>query len=364
VETVDDILTFALIGVVISGGDTRRECYRWWAQAWTLAKKLDLNREVDDIDLHRIYKEDSEGAHSDSSRRFLDIEEAREERRRVLWLLYIADRHLALSYNAKLTILDAECRIYLPLDEEIWQNLDIKLPHDTLNRSYGPSKTITSVGLFEYFLPLMTILGDIVEIHHLSCHPRFSLLDLGAAIAQVEYSLSTYEASIDAFEQSSMFSMQNLSSRQAVFNGQDGSWSSQSTLQTVIITYSKHLVHVLHILLHGSWDPISMLDDMDKWITPESFVKCATHALSAATVVSEILNLDPELSFMPYLFGIYLLHGSFILLIFADRMDMANGGTISQACETIIRAHEVCVTTLNTEYQVNSPSTCHLCGGG
>lgn len=118
--------------------------------------------------------------------------------------------------------------------------------------------------------------------------------------------------------------------------------------------YSKHLLHVLHILLHGSWDPISMLDGVD-WITPNSFIKCATHAISAANAVEEVLQFDPELSFIPYLFGIYLLHGSFILLIFADRMDMATSETVTQACETIIRAHEVCVATLNTQYQVCCP---------
>lgn len=365
-ETVDDILTFSLIGIVTSGGYTRRECYRWWAKAWTLAKKFELNREVDDNELHRIYTKGVESAQLDSSQRALDIEETREERRRVWWLLYIADRHLALSFNAKLTVLDAECRIFLPLDETSWQNLDVKLTHDTLHRYYGPSKTITGVGLFEYFLPLMTILGDIVEIHHLRCHPRFGLLNLGSAVAQVEDSLNTYEESIATFEQSSILGTQNLSSGQAAIYGQNiqGSWSAQNTQNAVIIAYSKHLVHVLHILLHGSWDPISMLDDMEKWITPESFVNCANHAISAAMVVSEILDLDPELTFMPYLFGIYLLHGSFILLIFADKMDMATGDTISQACETIIRAHEVCVTTLNTEYQVSLSSSFHVYHSG
>jgi hypothetical protein len=118
-----------------------------------------------------------------------------------------------------------------------------------------------------------------------------------------------------------------------------------------IIGYSNYFLHVLHVLLHGSWDPVDMIDGSD-WITPNSFVKCATHTISAAATVAEILDYDPELNFMPYLFGIYLLHGSFILLIFADRMDMATSETIIRACETTYRAHEVCVVTLNTEYQV------------
>jgi hypothetical protein len=95
-----------------------------------------------------------------------------------------------------------------------------------------------------------------------------------------------------------------------------------------------------------------MLDDLDHWTTSPSFVKCASHSVSAAEAVSQILRFDPELSFMPYLFGIYLLHGSFILLLFADKMQIEANPTVRQACETMIRAHEVCVATLNTEYQV------------
>ena len=63
-----------------------------------------------------------------------------------------------------------------------------------------------------------------------------------------------------------------------------------------------------------------MLDDDEDWITSLKFLKCASHAIAASHAVSKILNFDPELTFMPYLFGIYLLHGSFILLLFADRM--------------------------------------------
>jgi hypothetical protein len=42
------------------------------------------------------------------------VEEVKEERRRVWWLLYIADRHLALCYNTPLKILDIECHSYQP----------------------------------------------------------------------------------------------------------------------------------------------------------------------------------------------------------------------------------------------------------
>ncbi|TVY46145.1 Xylanolytic transcriptional activator [Lachnellula subtilissima] len=358
VETVDDVLTLTLIGTVVSGGHIKRESTKWWASAWSLAKKLELNREVDDVKVHGKNgpQEAFEGEQTNSPQKLLELEEAKEERRRTWWLLYITDRHLSLAFNARLSILDAECHIYQPLDERTWQDLDLKPPHEVLHRSFSPSTTITGVGFFEYFLPLMSILGDVVEVHHLTCHPRFGLLDLGAAIAQVESSLDTYEGSLRSFEESSMFNVEHFSSSQATFGqvGDSQGWSVERTRQKLVIAYCKHLVHVLHILLHGCWDPMRMLDDgMEQWVTPDSFFKCATHAISAATAVSEIMCLDPELSFMPYLFGIYLLHGSFILLIFADRMDMSTSDAVIEACETIIRAHEVCITTLNTEYQRN-----------
>lgn len=62
-------------------------------------------------------------------------------------------------------------------------------------------------------------------------------------------------------------------------------------------------MHVLHILLHGKWDPVALLEDDNMWICSESFLAATSNAISAAQAVEEILELDPDLSFMPYLFG-------------------------------------------------------------
>lgn len=91
---------------------------------------------------------------------------------------------------------------------------------------------------------------------------------------------------------------------------------------------------------------------ISNWITSVEFMKCASHSILASEAVETILSFDPELTFMPYLLGIYLLHGSFILLLFADRMpQVGQNESVEKACETIIRAHEVCVVTLSTEFQ-------------
>lgn len=76
------------------------------------------------------------------------------------------------------------------------------------------------------------------------------------------------------------------------------------------------------------------------------------HAVGAAEAAAEILEYDPDLSFMPFFFGIYLLQGSFLLLLTADKLQGDASPSVVRACETIVRAHEACVVTLNTEYQV------------
>ncbi|KAK5256253.1 hypothetical protein LTR40_010484 [Exophiala xenobiotica] len=110
-------------------------------------------------------------------------------------------------------------------------------------------------------------------------------------------------------------------------------------------------MHVLHILLTGKWDPIALLDDNDLWISSQSFVTATGHAVSAAESVAEIIEVDPDLSFMPFFFGVYLLQGSFLLLLFADKLQGDVSPDVVKACETIVRAHEACVATLDTQYQ-------------
>jgi len=129
---------------------------------------------------------------------------------------------------------------------------------------------------------------------------------------------------------------------------------TETMLQTkIVVAYSTHLMHTLHILLNGKWDPISLLDDNDLWISSQSFISATSHAVAAAQAIDDILDYDPDLSFMPFFFGIYLLQGSFLLLLIADKLQDEASSAVVQACETIVRAHEACVVTLNTEYQRN-----------
>lgn len=397
---LDDVLTYAHLGIVISASEFKSASLRWWHAAWTLARELKLNREVPDGGLVERLGDDNLGGHhspsdtgpggvhshpavSPGTAGGLELsEEEKEERRRTWWLLYIIDRHLALCYNRPLALLDVDCEgLYLPMDDVSWQNGDFFGAHEPhnlyaqhpvsptstghspqLHRQTGPLFEITGSGLFEFFLPLMTILGEIVDLHHARNRPKFATSrrtssvgagafgeEYGGLVEQITQQLEMYARSLQEYEAANL--------RLDLKDGQGGDIKmTEAEIQTkIVVSYGTHVMHVLHILLSGKWDPINMLDNDDLWISSQSFINSTTHAVSAAEAISDILKYDPNLSFVPYFFGIYLLQGSFLLLLIADKLQGEASAAVVTACETIVRAHEVCVVTLNTEYQVQIP---------
>ncbi|KXJ92997.1 fungal-specific transcription factor domain-domain-containing protein [Microdochium bolleyi] len=462
VPMVDDVLVYLLLTIVVSGGDFKTDCLRWWNKTLRLCGSMGLNREDEAEDGSCLSATTCTGDSfacpcraCDAARTGVSVAEVREERRRVFWLTFCLDRHLALSFNSPLRILDDECQLYAPLPDDAWESLASPFfdTHDGAQqyagRAFGAPTRILGISFFEWFLPLMTILGDVIQLHRLKCHPRFGSGGSGGTSDEHEAFTTVVEQVMDTCEQS----IADLAARYEVdaLNGasipasqvrtpgsagplaptprdtdlqqqqrsqsqsQSHSYASfsppppaarplptppittattttsstsaapapttttgntshplpninninnnnQTNTSTnhprrhaqaqLVTAYSSFILHVLHVLLHGKWDAPSMLDNRDGWIPSVGFIKCASHAVSASDAVSRILACDPELSFMPYLFGIYLLHGSFILLLFADRMPQIGlNEDVERACEIIIRAHEVCVVTLSTEFQ-------------
>lgn len=401
---IDDVATYIHLATVVSASEYKAASLRWWNAAWSLARELKLNRElptnppqpseegipearpeettysemggVDQSTLHAS-NELPDNAHVQSSS---FSEEEREERRRVWWLLYTMDRHLALCYNRPLFLLDKECDGLLqPMNDTLWQAGDFSnadhavYPISSSNphhRRRGPSHECTGHSIFGYFLPLMTILGEIVDLHHAQNHPRFGLTFRGADdwnrnVQEITNQLDTYGQSLNSFEahftstiaktleQENADSLAEGATPSVKSSGTSGSRLTESIIQTkIVVAYGTHIMHVLHILLTGKWDPISLLDDNDLWIASQSFLDATSHAVSAAKAVADILENDPDLTFMPFFFGMYLLQGSFLLLLIADKLQGEATADVVQACETIVRAHEACVVTLNTEYQV------------
>lgn len=402
--SLDDVITYMHLATVVSASEYKGASLRWWNAAWSLARELKLGRELPPgetpMDYDETLVEDGIDEHDLlRNRPGYVTEEEREERRRIWWLVYIVDRHLALCYNRPLFLLDIECDgLQHPIDDTRWQsgdfstfnngNTDPSMLRSGLHGSLdganedkevspakGPSFECRGHSIFGYFLPLMTILGEIVDLHHARNHPRFGVAfrpghEWDDQADEITKHLQTYERSLSDFQQRHLSRHAEDSNATAgTHDGPDGVGGdtgtphsvqttstarlTESDVQTrIVVNYGTHVVHVLHILLAGKWDPINLIDDNDLWISTQGFISATSHAVEAAEAINQILEYDPGLEFMPFFFGIYLLQGSFLLLLIADKLQFEASSNVVRACETIVRAHEACVVTLNTEYQV------------
>ncbi|KAJ5115366.1 hypothetical protein NUU61_001125 [Penicillium alfredii] len=404
--SLDDVITYIHVASIISSSEQKAASMRWWHSAFTLARELKLNQEIEAMANMDSQTDGSSpffgyslaGWASSPERPVFDYsnpaqsslnclceqcheshsssmvtEEHREERRRTWWLLYIMDRHLALCYNRPLALLDAESEdLLLPLDEGSWQSGNI---HSNSPRPDGPQCLRSGEqnkrrvfpnfichdhSILGFFLPLMTITGELIDLNQARNHPTLGVrlqgkeawdVHVGEVLQQLEIykaSLTTFAATTAAGHEGSLSTGFPNKSDQPVDTqlSQAYSWHTQT-----VIAYSSYLVHVLHILLVGKWDPVSLIEDKDFWTSSPAFASTISHALEAADSVQQILRFDPDVSFMPYFFGIQLLQGSFLLLLIVERLQKEAGEGILNACETMIRATESCVVTLNTEYQ-------------
>lgn len=380
---IDNLATYIHLATVVSASERKAASLRWWNAAWSLAREIRLGRELppnppeqDGEENNNNGNNHADGHAGDKRKSSVDdarrnaigyvSEEEREERRRTWWLLYMQDRHLALCYNRPMFFLNKECESLLqPLDDDMFQAGRFDKTSDPATRRRGLNIECTSHSVFGYFLPLMVILGEILDLNHARNRPRFGprakkSKNWDDHTDEITQQLETYGQSLKDFEASGGHyqdtSHNDVVTPSVVSAGTNESHSaSELALQTkTVVAYGTHIMHVLHILLTGKWDPIALLDDNDLWISSQSFVTATGHAVSAAEAVAEIIEDDPDLSFMPFFFGVYLLQGSFLLLLFADKLQGDVSPDVVKACETIVRAHEACVATLDTQYQVGS----------
>ncbi|KAL1654090.1 hypothetical protein SLS61_003496 [Didymella pomorum] len=350
-SNLDDVATYLNLGVVTSASEYKAASLRWWNAAWSLARELKLGRELPaDPAKGTNGQTNDNGEMEVSTPAAALVEEMKEERRRLWWLLYMIDRHLGLCYNRPLAMLDNECEdLFQPVPDTVWQAGEFYTGHQGQRRK-GLNFQCTSHDVFGFFLPLMTILGDIVDLNAQKNHPRFGQ----------RTSWELHEAEITRQLESYAYSIEDFKTQHGC--GQNDDINANGTPDAVriewihqtrkIAAYATHIMHVLHILLHGKWDPVALLEDDNMWICSPSFLAATSNAISAAHAVEEILDLDPDLSFMPYFFGMYLLQGSLILLLLADKLSTETNENVIRACEIIVRAHEAAVVTLNTEYQI------------
>jgi hypothetical protein len=317
-STLDDVATYMNLGVVTSASEYKAASLRWWNAAWSLARELKLGRELS----HDLTKgRDTNGADGDAEIGMSDsstsgvqapigtpaaaiIEEMKEERRRLWWLLYMVDRHLGLCYNRPLAMLDNECEdLYQPVPDTMWQAGEF-FTGSSAPRRKGLTFQCTSHDVFGFFLPLMTILGDIVDLNAQKNHPRFGQRRVSSwelQESEITLQLERFAYSLEEFKnQHGCGPLNEGASPNGTTDQIRGEWIHQTRK---VVAYATHIMHVLHILTHGKWDPVSLLDDNNPWICSQSFLTATSNAISAAQAVEEILELDPDLSFMPYLFG-------------------------------------------------------------
>ncbi|OIW30435.1 hypothetical protein CONLIGDRAFT_613586 [Coniochaeta ligniaria NRRL 30616] len=377
--TIDDVVTYMHIAAVASASERKAASMRWWHAAFTLARELRLNLEPstklamfqkgtesvpqsilaswtdwDAFDFGAVTMDLSSAAGESppdppSGREQHELgEEQQEERRRTWWLLYIQDRYLALCYNRHLALTDAECsELLLPLDEAAWQSGRFLTSTDPLADRPGlPSFTCTGHTVFGFLLPLMTIIGEIIDHNHGTQHPflgeQYRMTPHAQAIeAQITRQLLTYKESLVTFQARQPWPLENSNTD-----------SQQRALHTrTVVGYADFVIQICYILLAGKCDPVSMLEDKDFWMLSPEFSSTKDHAVKAAETLVQILDVDPDLSFMPYFMGILLLQGSFVLLLVIDRFQEQTEARTVSACETVIRATEACVATLDSEYQ-------------
>ncbi|KAL3464819.1 fungal-specific transcription factor domain-containing protein [Aspergillus heterothallicus] len=358
---VDDVISFVLLACVISGSEFKEECHKWWNKAVLLVKELGFNSETFITQ------------HTPSSQQLsLAAREEHEERRRAFWLVYALDRHLALCFNKPMCIHDSECQVLNPLPEWAWQHLDIIPLEDLPPRICGPSTHITGSGFFEYFLPLMVILGDIIEVRSRADHQRLGNLDDSQIVASIEAELTNYEYDIEMLRlirkspETTLHPELSLSvpaspssfgtsSSCVDLNDFPRNFLSDEDQIELVTVYCQYTIRVLHILLYFKRDPVSLLNDKSGWLASPEFLACTSNSLTAVEILGRILSMDTQMSFAPFLFSIYLFHASVPLLVLADHMTQTGmDPSIKQACEVVIPALESSAIISHTGIQVRT----------
>lgn len=263
--------------------------------------------------------------------------EEREERRRIWWTLYIWDRHLALRYNSPLSIKDAESQeTRLPMDETTWQTSHNYVTSPDVpggSRPRGPPSTISGNDMFSMLIPIMCILGQIIDMHHVAYHPRVErgqTNPVAEAYTQaIVQQLTELEPSVAALETPEM-----------------GNYRHHQLLGR----YASFLFHLLYILLHYPWDKLAILEQSSTIFRQHSLQAVTTRCVKAASSLHDILNMAPDLGFKAMFFGIFLYHGSTIPWAITATYNQEADAAMVEACEVYVRAFEASNCTYQAEY--------------
>ncbi|CZR50262.1 uncharacterized protein PAC_00134 [Phialocephala subalpina] len=395
--SLDIVITYMHLAVVMSASELKPVGYQWWHSAFQMAKDMRLNCEIPifhsrhnpnenstspepsferDCDPAKG-REESQSGHSfdpgrGSSAEWLSsvtgydvkysriTQEQREERRRVWWVLYILDRHLALCFNSPLALKDAECQgLLLPMSEAVWQGYcdenSAQIQKELSHQRRGPVTDCKGIEMFDLFIAIAAILGQIIDFHHAKSHPQWNSLFLDSSVTSAYH--NTLSAQVEKFGRSLCdIEASPESPRRQVGDILESPLTrilaiSIRNQRKMVILYGRYMMHILFILLYGKWDLESMMNDRDQWWSSPASSTTVSHAISAAEALDALLEVDYDLSFSPNFFGIYLLHGSFVHIGAATKFQGQTAPAVLRSCLTFSRAHEVCVVTFHNEYQ-------------
>ncbi|KAG9656733.1 hypothetical protein KCU95_g4815, partial [Aureobasidium melanogenum] len=365
-QYLDECMAYVHLAMVTSASAFTRASLRWWNMAFSLAREIDLHQPLLDHDGYgsedAMYsasaQESPNGDMRDESRQISGRNTfLAEERKACWWFLYSMDRHISFFFNKPLSLLDSECSsLERPISELSWQS-EKERDEDTVG--HGPWYYCTGTDFFQFFTPLMALLGETVYFTLAQNHPRFGISlhttnDWSNWRSAIREKLDDYRNGISTMRDSAERSQRAESDCSQTSNrSQMQAPRYQDPRSAVVFAYAEFLIPVFHIILEGKWNPLTLLDQQDNWLGSTGFKNVVKHAIDAATPMRELFDLDPGLRFMPFYLGIYLFHVSLPLILVVDRVKQKINDRVITACDTFIRAHEICISQIPSEYSVN-----------
>lgn len=357
-QYLDECMAYVHLAMVTSASAFTRASLRWWNMAFSLAREIDLHQPLKPQSRHstpRYQSQQNRVASEGESFCRTSIGLA-EERKRVWWFLYTMDRHISFLFNKPLSLLDSQCSsLERPVREALLQD-DLEQNSDLVPS--GPWYCCTGTDFFQFFTPLMALLGETVYFTLAQNHPRFGISvhttnDWSNWRAAIRDKLEDYQNEVETMRGSDGASRRAESpSSQESDTSASGMRENQNPRSIVVFSYAEFLIDVFNIILAGKWDPQTLLEQHDNWLGSKEFSEVVEHAVDAAATMRELFDIDPGLRFMPFYLGIYLFHVSLPLVLVVDRKHREVSEQIILACDTFIRAHEICISHMSSEYLV------------
>lgn len=199
------------------------------------------------------------------------------------------DRHQALSVRKSLSFRDAECHELLhPCDDKLWNGADDFSP--PASGISGITYCVTDCSFFGFFLPLMSTLGEIIELYNIQESGQSA--DIEPKRVMIRHHLDSYDLSL-----------------------------SECT--------------------YDSYEARLYKCDVEESGLSQDLIYSAAMATIAANTIKEIQLLDAEFDYMPLLFGAFILQCSFPLLLLMKTFGTQSDENIIGGCEIIMEADTI-----------------------